>query len=184
MEILVNNKILEIIEEQLAFEFIGKINILSSKNKQYLGAIFIKNAKVWNVTFDSTFGMKALFRLFIEEENAKSQTIDYIVEPEILDDIPQNIHYPFSIIQKKLSEKFQQYLASDKLRPPANLKVLINEGLIASNFEISAEEFEVLCTISDYNKVQDIYRNTPLLDYEITMALISLRQKHALRVVK
>jgi hypothetical protein len=41
-----------------------------------------------------------------------------------------------------------------------------------------------MCTISDYSDVSEIYKNSKLLDFEITNALVNLRKKDALKVVK
>ncbi len=172
--------ILNILEEQLAFEFNGKINILDANSKQFLGSVYLKDGAVWNVTYGNNEGQKALFRLYVDESSKKP--ISYIVEPELLDKINQNIHYPFSVLKKKLSEKYEEYKLSEKQRPPNSLKLLIKEGFIADGPSVTSEEFETLCVISDYNLVKDIYTHCPLLDHEITMALISLRKKGALKV--
>jgi hypothetical protein len=48
---------------------------------------------------------------------------------------------------------------------------------------VSPEEFEVLVTLTEWNSPNDIYRHCQLLDHEITLALVSLRKKGALKII-
>jgi hypothetical protein len=65
-------KILGIIEEQLAVQFTGKINILASFNRQYLGHILFKNGEIFEVLFNGHKSLKAFYQLIIKEYSLQS----------------------------------------------------------------------------------------------------------------
>ena len=64
------------------------------------------------------------------------------------------------------------------------MKLLPRAEVIESNIEISPQEYSLLCTLSDYNMVDDVYNNNEMLDFEITQALVSLRKKEIIKVIK
>ena len=106
-----------------------------------------------------------------------------MVEPEIVKS-EQIIKYPFSVLKRKTAEIVTNYKEQRAQRPPMNLKLLVEPAFLTSGEEVDENEYDLLCTLSDYNLVEDLYKHSPMLDYEITMALVSLRKKNALRVIK
>ena len=78
---------------------------------------------------------------------------------------------------------YENYLGSKKLRPPGALKLVLNPNFIVEGQDVAPNEFDVLSAISDYSRVEDIYNHCPLMEYEVTQALVSLRRKGALKVV-
>jgi undecaprenyl pyrophosphate synthase len=106
-----------------------------------------------------------------------------VVEPEVVDEKERQIHYPYAVLKNKLQEVLKLYKESIKLRPPENVKILSEASFLTSNEAVSPEEFEVLMTLTEWTNPNDIYRQCPLLDHEITQALVSLRKKGALKII-
>jgi len=174
-------KIISVIEEQIAVEFTGKINVLSTYNQQFLGQIIFKNGDILQVTFQVHKGLKAFYQLIIQEYSL--QSFDYVVEPEVIDEKQRQIHYPYSIMKNKLSDVLKLYRESLKQKPPKNVKIIVNGEFMHQTSEVTPDEFEVLATLSEWNGVDDVYQHCPLLDHEITGALVSLRKKNALKIL-
>jgi hypothetical protein len=174
-------KILSIIEEQIAVQFTGKVNVLSVVNRQYLGHVLFKDGEILQVFFRGQESLKAFYQLLIQDFNL--QPFDYVVEPEVVEESARKIHYPYSVLKKKLNAVLKDYQNSLKFRPPENVKIIADATFLSGTEAISPEEFEVLSILTEYNSVFDIYRHCPLLDHEITMALVSLRKKSALKIL-
>ena len=173
--------LIKIIEEQISVGFTGKINVLEANTKQLLGFCVLSEGDLIHVTYKSAKGLKALASLIIDENIHRP--LSFVVEPEIVADIEQSIHFPFKNLKDKLSEIVAKYKELERHRPPRGIKILLNQEVISSDVEISDVEFELMCTISDINKVEEIYQTSELMDYEITKSLVDLRQKNALKVV-
>lgn len=175
------SKVLGVIEEQLVVQFTGKVNILSTFNRQFLGHILFKNGEILQVLFISHTGLKAFYRLLIQEHSL--QSFDYVVEPELVDEKERQIHFPYSVLKNKVSGILKAHRESLKLRPPENLKILIDAEFIWDSTPVTSEEFDVLVTLTEWNNPYDIYQHCSLMDHEITEALVSLRKKGALRIL-
>ena len=175
--LIVKSKIFSLIEEQVAVKFTGKINILSSYNRQFLGHILFIDGSVVNVSFQKHSDLKALYHLIIIEDLKKN--FDYVIEPEVVEEKERHIHYPFSVLKKKLTDVLGLYHSSEKIRPPAQIRFLIKKNFMVSHENVTPEEFEVLKVVSEWSDVENIYNNCQLLDHEITLALVALRKKGA-----
>lgn len=175
------SRVLYVIEEQIAVLFTGKVNILSAYNRQFLGHILFKNGEVIQVTFNQQQGLKAFYHLIIQEYSL--QSFDYVVEPELVDEKDRQIHYPFSVIKNKMADVLKKYRESLKMKPPENVKILINAEFVEDTLPVTPEEFNVLLTLTEWNSPYEIYQHCQLLDHEITGALVSLRKKGALKIL-
>lgn len=174
-------KIMSVIEEQMAVQFTGKVNVLASFNRQYLGHVLFKSGDVIQVVFQNHKGLKALYQLIIQEYSL--QSFNYVVEPEVVDEKERQIHYPFAVIRNRLGDVLKQYQLSLKLRPPENIKIIVDVEFLDDTLPVTPQEFEVLSTLTEWNKPYDVYQHCGLLDHEITMALVSLRKKGALKIL-
>lgn len=174
-------KILNTIEEQIAVQFTGKVNVLSNFNHQYLGHLLFKDGEVFQVVYGQLSGLKAFYHLLIQEFSLNS--FSYVVEPEIVSESARKIHYPYGVLKNKIAEVLKSHRASLKFRPPENVRILVSADFVRGKESVTPEEFQVLEVITEYNKTYDIYQNCALLDHEITMALVSLRKKGALKIV-
>lgn len=174
-------KFVPVVEEQMSVNFTGKVNLLSPFNHQFLGHLLFKNGKIIDVKYLQLTGVKAFYQLGIKEYGLERH--QYIVEPEIVSEEEQRIHYPFSVLLKKLEKQIKLYEIVNGQRPPSNVKILVDALSINSDIECTPEEFKVLSVLTDYHKVDDIYDHCDLLDYEVTSSLISLRKKGILKIV-
>jgi hypothetical protein len=177
-----NQTFLNTLEDQIAVGFTGRINILDRSTKQYLGQVLLLEGSILHLEFQKLKGEKAFYTIYLKEyENA---TFSYVVEPELVDGVERSVHFPYSNLKQRLQKIVEDYEVGKQQKPPGNLKVLINPEFIKTGEPVTNQEFELLATISDYNMISDIYKNVDLLDYEVTMALVSLRKKGALKVIK
>ncbi len=174
-------KIMAVLDEQISVQFTGKINILSAVNRQYLGHVLFKSGEIIQVVFQQFRGLKAFYHLIIQEYSLA--TFSYVVEPEIVEEKERQIHYPFAVMKNKLGEVLKLYRESLKLRPPDNVKIVIEAGIVKATTPITPQEFEVLELLTDWNSPNDIYQHSNLLDHEITLALVNLRKKGALKIL-
>ena len=120
-----------------------------------------------------------------ESENlSQEEDQKFIVEPEIIE--AESTDFKLDIHKFKLEsrQRYERYLKSIKLTPPKDLRLIINSDFIDSGANLTDSEFDVLKVISDYSKVADIYNVARLYQYEVTEALVSLRQKKAIRVLQ
>ncbi len=173
--------LISIIEEQISVLFTGKINILSNFNRQYLGHLLFNNGELIQVHFKNMKGLKAFHQVAIEEYTL--QSMQYIVEPEIVSESEREIHHPFGVIRNKLNEVIDNYQQSIKFKPPSNVKMMIDVSFLDKAPELTSEEFQILDLLTEWNQPDDIYRHSGLMDHEITLALVSLRKKGALKII-
>lgn len=179
---MVKAHLIHILDEQISVGFTGKVNVLDPFTKQMLGSVYMFEGELIHTKYKSILGIKAFFNLCIDEfENVE---LNYIVEPELIDLNSRSIHYPYSVLKRKIAEVVENFRASKENRPPDHIKILIRPEFIGLGEDVTGAEFDLLNTISDYNRVGDIYKYCSLLDYEITNCLVSLRKKNALTVVK
>ncbi len=175
------SKVMGVIEEQQSVRFTGKVNVLAAFNRQFLGHILFKDGEIIQVIFNKNQGIKAFYQLIIQEYSL--QAFDYVVEPEVVEENQRQIHYPFAVIKNKMADVLKQYRESLKVRPPENVKILIDSHFVEDTLPVTPEEFEVLEALTEWNTPFDIYQHCRLMDHEITWALVSLRKKGALKIV-
>ena len=179
---MANKLLFDVVDEQVAVGFTGKINILDSISGQIYGQISLFEGEVLNVKFKNVGGVKGFYNLLVAE--SEQENFKYVVEPEIISSKDKNIHFPLSVLKSKANDILKNYQLSKANRPPNNIKLLINPEFISGSEEVSANEYDLLATIADFSKIEDIYQHCSLLDYEITNALVSLRRKKALKVIQ
>lgn len=175
------SELFHLLDEQASVGFTGRVNILHSDTKGIFGSISMLEGDVVAASFKGLNGLKAYYSLIADVAN--SQMLQFIVEPEIFSGA-REISYPYNVLKLKAGEVMALTLKNQKLRPQDSIKLLIDPNFITSGDMVSGDEYSLLTTISDYNLVKDIYKNSELLDYQITNALVSLRQKKALKVIK
>lgn len=174
-------KLLNVIEEQIAVQFTGKVNVLAKFNRQYLGHILFKDGEIIQVLYQHLKGLKAFYQLFIQEFSLQSH--EYIVEPEVVEDKERQIHYPFAVIKNRLSDVLKQHRDSIKYRPPENVRIITVADFLSDTVPITSQEYSVLATLTEWNSPFDIYQHCDLLNHEITWALVGLRKKGGLKIV-
>jgi len=175
--------VIELVEEQCSFGFTGRINILKEEDRRFLGVILLLNGKIVSAQFAKKTGAKALFSLVVCDLE-DLQNFRLVVEPEIVDDSDVEFTITAKDLKSKAQKIYQEHNDSKRLRPPMNLRVLIDPGFVAGGEKPDSSEFLILKTMTTYNKISDIYANSDLFDFEITKALVSLRKKGAIKVFK
>lgn len=181
METAFSSKLIEVLDEQMAFLFTGRVNVLKKENGQLLGIVILKEGEIIFAKYGRILGIKGLGCLLIED--ITRHNLKFVVEPEVVEEVAVNIHEKLGNLPIRFKVLIKNTLDSLKLRPPDNLRLAINKDFILEGEEILPEEFDILCVISDFNKVFDIYKESPLFDYQITNVLVSLRRKKAVKVL-
>lgn len=170
------------IQEQSSLGLTGKINVLLHDNRQFIGALFLLQGHLVNATYLGRQGRQALIHLVFDDEK-KHADFRFIIEQEVIGPGHISFNLTFKDFKEFIQGLFSKHKEAIRLRPPAHLALLVNASFISHGPPITPEEFDVLSTISNYRHVRDIYRHTPLQDFEITWALVSLRKKGAIKVL-
>jgi hypothetical protein len=170
------------VEEQCSFGFTGRINILKKDDGQFLGVVNISEGEIVSAQYSSKHGLTALFSLVIIDMD-NNDDLRFVVEPEVIP--PEDIEFSlkFDAFKNKAQKFYEEHLAALKLRPPGQVRLIANPTFVKEGDKLNATEFSLLKTIVDFNKVEDIYLNSELFDFEVTHALVSLRKKKALKVI-
>lgn len=174
--------VLETISEQCSFGFTGRINVLKRADSQFLGVIYIKDGSVVASQFAKKSGLAALYTVIIFDIDDR-EDFKLVVEPEIVEDSDIEFNLTYSELKKKTEDVYQSHQEATKLRPPENLRIVINPDFIKSGDKPNSIEFKVLKVLTEFSKVGDIYKNCDLFDFEITNSLVNLRKKNALKVL-
>lgn len=176
-----DSKLFSVIDDQASVRFTGKVNVLSNFNRQFIGHIVFRNGEIVDAVFQGSKGEKALYQIFIQEFSL--QSYEYVVEPEVVEADVHEISALLPELKEKLATALKLYQQSLKLRPPDNVKIVIDPDFIEDALPVTSAEFEVLCALTEWNSSYDIYQHCGLLDHEITMALVGLRKKNALKIL-
>lgn len=174
--------IFKTLREQSAIGFDGKLIFQDSSTGQQVGIILISNGLIVGANYNKIDGKKSLINLLVNEFSSESN-YSHTVEPEVIGlDLFQfeltldDLEIDFRNLYEKI-EKFK------KLKPPSNKRIVVDADFICRGSAIDAQEFDILCLISDFGKVEDIYKNSELFEFEVTNALVGLRKKGALKVL-
>lgn len=160
--------------------FTGVIRLLNLEDSRDLGQVEIKEGEITNCRFLRRKGYNGLLSAAMAFLDIPFKIVK---EPEI--NISES-KMPFRT-EKLLSNlgKASNYYESKKhLKPPMNLKMTVNPDFMNSKKGLQGHEFDLLCAISDFGHTAEIYENSELFDHEITLGLIKLREKKAIKVVR
>lgn len=174
--------LLEILSEQAIFGFTGRINIIKAQNRQYLGAISQKDGLLVDAQYNGLRSKKALYSVLFDDLEGAGHK--YVVEPEIIESSAIVFELSVKDLKKNVSSQYEQYAMAKKLKPAPGIRMLVESEFIVKGEEVSSDEFEVLSTLCEYNRAEDVYKKIGLMEYEVTNALVSLRKKKALKVVR
>lgn len=173
--------LMEILKDQSAFGFTGKINLLLSSNGQFQGVVYQYEGAVVGAQYEQLKGKKALYKMIFEDVESKEH-FKFIVEPELLEPGLFSMKMSFDEIKLEAQNIYQKYLRAKKLRPSLDLKLVIDPEIIVKTNEITSDEFDVLSVLTEWCIVADVYKYSKLMEFEVTNALISLRKKRAIKV--
>jgi len=177
-----NLALFDSLDEQTAVRFTGRLNVLDRLSRQMIGVVVIKDGEVLRCDYRGVFGLKAFYNMAIESAQLVLQ--DFVVEPEIISEELREIHYPYPVLKARAREAIERFTNYASHRPPGHLRLMVRPDFLDQKQDaVSDAEFRVLCAITEWSKVDDLYRNCPLQDYEITEALVHLRKKEAIKTV-
>ena len=182
------NRLMRALKVQTSVKFNGNIILQNISNSQFLGKISLKDGGI--VTTYTSCPVKGKQRYKMSEYRAllalamlsEEQQSDVIVEPEIIEGKGVFFYQVCEVI-KRLEEEISYYRKIKGLRPPSHLKLMTKKGRILKNTTSSLRESKLLRVISDYSLVKDIYKNSDLFDFEVTMGLVKLREKGIIKVI-
>lgn len=171
---------IKVIAEQATLNFTGRVNVLERNSGKYLGKVSLIDGEIVYCFYKGHSGKSSLYHIVIDDQERSD--LSFIAEPEIVTLSEAIFEIPFETFQREAQRTFESYLNSKKFRPPDHIRLLINPDFIAKGPSVSFWEYEVLTVISDFNKVSDIFNESPLLEYQTCNSLVSLRKKGALKV--
>lgn len=176
------DSLIQVLEEQSFLNFTGKVNVLEANKGMLLGSIYILEGDTINCSYHKYEGIEALESIFFLE--FEGVDLNIIPEPEMIPSIQRKIHYPFTTLKKKIEATIQVGAIDQKDAPPPHVKLAINSDIMNNGQSLTSDEFDALKILCDYNKVEEIYRECRLAKHRVTSALVKLRKKKAIKVIK
>ena len=172
-----------VISEHSHLSFTGRINLLDAITNQFLGAVFLNEGKIVDAEYSSKSGKQGLLAVFYQYFNA-TKNLKLVPEPELIEDGNLNFNLSMDQFKALMKKFFEDFKILKKYEPSRELRLDINPEFIQKGDELSADEFKILEFICGGIKIDDIYNELDDFEFEISQALISLRKKGALKVVK
>lgn len=173
--------LMEVLKEQAAFGFTGKVNLLLNTNGQFQGVVYQQEGVIIGANYGQLKGRKALYKMIFEDVES-AQHFKFIVEPELLSPDHFSMKMNYDEVKSEAQTIYQKYVTSKKLKPAAGLRLVVDPEIIVNQTDISPEEFDILSVLAEWCMVSDIYKYSKLMEFEVTNALVSLRKKRAIKV--
>lgn len=173
--------LVEVLKEQAAFGFTGKINLLLNSNGQFQGVVYQHEGLIVGASFGQLKGKKALYKMIFEDVETTDH-FKFIVEPELISNDHISMRMSFDEARVEAQIIYQKYLQSKKLKPATDLRLVVDPEIIVNLEDISPAEFDILAVLAEWCTVADVYKYSKLMEYEVTNALVSLRKKRAIKV--
>lgn len=173
--------LLNCLDEQTAVGFTGRVNVLDRHTRQLLGVVILKEGNIHRCRYHEHDGLRAFHTLVLE--SVQLVPMDFVVEPEIVDDDNRQIHFPYSVVKQKSLAAVERFLTVAAQKPPAEVRLLVRADFLESQTPVTNAEFQVLCSLTEWSQVDELYQNCSLLPHEITESLVGLRKKKALKVL-
>ena len=173
--------LMEVLKEQSAFGFTGKVNLLLATNGQFQGVVYQHEGIIVDAIYGVQKGQKALFKMIIEDVET-AEHFKFIVEPELVSPEHFSMKMSFDEIKHEAQSIYQKYIVSKKLKPSLGLKLIVDPEIIVNTEEITASEFDILAVLAEWCTVADVYKYSKLMEFEVTNALVGLRKKRAIKV--
>ncbi|MDO9181277.1 MAG: hypothetical protein Q7U04_02660 [Bacteriovorax sp.] len=172
---------MEVLKDQAAFGFTGKINLLLASNGQFQGVVYQHEGFIVGAHYGQLKGKKSLYKMIFEDVESAAR-FKFIVEPELIAPEFFSIKMSFDEVKFEAQGIYQKYIQARKLKPNASLRLVVDPEIIINSTEITSDEFDILSVLAEWCTVADIYKYSRLMEFEITNALVSLRKKRAIKV--
>lgn len=173
--------LMEVLKDQSAFGFTGKVNLLLASNGQFQGVVYQQDGVVVGASYGQQKGKKALYKMIFEDVET-SLHFKFIVEPELVSPDHFSMKMSFDEVKSEAQSIYQNYVLSKKLKPSPKLRLLVDPEIIVNSEDLSSSEFDILSLLAEWCIVADVYKYSTLMEFEITNALVSLRKKRAIKV--
>ena len=172
---------MEVLKDQSAFGFTGKINLLLNSNGQFQGVVYQQEGFIVGASYGLLRGKKALYKMIFEDVETDSH-FKFIVEPELVANESISLKISFDEVKKEAQTIYQKYQQAKKLKPAANLRLVVDPEIIVNHEDITPDEFDILSVLAEWCTVADVYKYSKLMEFEVTNALVGLRKKRAIKV--
>lgn len=172
---------MEILKDQAAFGFTGKINLLLESNGQFQGVVYQQEGMIVGAHYGQLKGKKALYKMIFEDVEA-THHFKFVVEPELIAAELFSMDMSFEMAKLEAQSIYQKYTQAKKLKPSPSLRLVVDPEIIVNLEEITSDEFDVLTVLAESCIVADIYKYSKLMEFEVTNALVGLRKKRAIKV--
>lgn len=173
---------IELIKDQAALAYTGRINILSSNDKQYRGHICMQSGAICYAQFDGECGLDQLY--FVISQDLYLSPFSFISEPEMIDKKYHLFSKSIPEIINESREYYKSFLQAHQRPPPDNLKLAIDTDCLFRTKALGPIEFDLLTIVLNFPKFSDIINHSKLGKIRCIMALIKLRERKILRVYK
>jgi hypothetical protein len=142
------------IDDHFTIGFTGRINILQTDNRQYIGSILQKDGHVVSADYNGVLGKKALVRLIFD--SFCKNNLSTVPEPEVISDDKCQFSLNKQEFINFVTSSINAIRESKKYTPPDTLKLIVNKDFIISGSKINTDEFCLLKDISEYCSVGEI----------------------------
>jgi hypothetical protein len=173
--------LMEVLKDQSAFGFTGKVNLLLASNGQFQGVVYQHEGAMIGALYGQLKGKKALYKMIFEDVET-SENFKFIVEPELIAPELFTMNMSFDAVKLEAQAIYQKYVQAKKLKPSLSLRLVVDPEIIVNLEEITSDEFDILSVLAEWCTVADIYKYSKLMEFEVTNALVSLRKKRAIKV--
>ena len=174
--------LIKTIEEQVFFGFTGRISVLENPSGKFLGRILLFEGLIVNSFYENTTGERSLYLILLDDIGS-GKDLSFVVEPELVSNSEFLFQLELPELKKKASGYIENFRTAKELKPPGMLKLIINPDFIPKGNKINEVEFDTLTVISEYSRVSEIYEQSLYPDHEVTLALVNLRKKGAIKVL-
>lgn len=173
--------LMEVLKEQAAFGFTGKVNLLLNSNGQFQGVVYQHEGVIVGANFGQQKGRKALYKMIFDDVET-AEHFKFIVEPELVSSDHFSMKMNIEEVRIEAQAIYQKYVLSKKLKPSPGLRLVANPEIIVNHENITPEEFDILSVLAEWCTVADVYKYSKLMEFEVTNALVGLRKKRAIKV--
>jgi hypothetical protein len=173
--------LMEVLKDQAAFGFTGKVNLLAATNGQFQGVVYQHEGMIVGAQYKELKGKKALYKMIFEDVEASAH-FKFVVEPELIAPESFLMSISFDEIKQEAQAIYQKYVQAKKLKPSPLLRLVVDPEIIVNMEEITSDEFDILSILTEWCTVADIYKYSKLMEFEVTNALVELRKKRAIKV--
>lgn len=169
-----------ILEEQSLFKFTGILRILDRSSGDLHGQVLIEDGQVLQAYFQNSKNYKAVLKLCCNLQEGLE--FDY-------DLVSKELNYFGELIglsNNELRKRFQNYWEKGDLfrekRINDNSQLKISDQLMKEEYAINHHEFLILCEMLRCKSIEDVYRKSSLLEYEVTKAILDLKSKNLIQI--